>query len=200
MLTPPSPTAGRPSRPAGPFGRRLGLVAPVGRGAAPVDPRRDGAFTTAQDVGDLRVGESLVVVEDECGALAVGQHRERVEHLVGTEGDHLGDLPHGVGESGDHLLELVVGCRERGREQGLIAGIAVAGRLRGERDQVALECRVVDPGCDGVDEAPLKGAAPDGRDRVLRVGIEVEAQPAAAFAASELFSVEPRGRVGPLRG
>src|SRR3990170_834149 len=71
--------------------------------------------------------------------------RGRRHRMRGQLRSHLrGDVVHGIGEAGHHLRQLVVGGRERGREQRLVPRVAVACRLRGERDETSLERCLID--------------------------------------------------------
>src|SRR5205823_12513831 len=52
------------------------------------------------------------------------------------------------------------------------------------------QCRLVDPRRDAVDEAPLQDRALDGADRVLRVGVEVEAEALAVRSVAGAAELE----------
>ena len=138
-----------------------------------VDPQHlHRGLVLREPLGDVAGRRRLLVLEDEGAQSPASRRRSSgASHRCGRDrlgaGEfrlHVGrDAAHDVGEPGHHLAELVVRRGERRSEQRLVAGVAVAGRLGRQDDQVAIERRRVDPrrrrrSSGGRNDSPSRGS------------------------------------------
>ncbi len=115
----------------------------------PVDVRLGAAL--AQPVEHVTAGRRLLVLDHE---RADGRHCAPPAPTApsptpaSSRSTSVGNLAHDRREARHHLGKLIVCGRERRREQTLVTGVAVAGRLRREGHEPVFERELVDPSGD----------------------------------------------------